>query len=798
MGATDTVAKETLTRGQKLWLTLRERRDVEPVSLERAKLLTASFKETEGLPVPIRRAEAFEKIVTEIPIYIDDGQLLVGDFASRPMAAEWYPDSEVESVIKEIKDGKSPYKVAESDMPILTEICDYWKYRAVTESFLRLLGEEEAKELLECAEQGAWIHSLLTEVPKDKGWYVPDYPKAIRKGLLGILDEVEEQLQATSILDEESSKRVYFLKSLKTVLKAGVQYAKRYSSLATELSKKANGERKAELEKIAEVCAWVPEHPARSFHEALQTVWFCHLLIYWDTNAPGVGLGRVDQYLYPYYKRDIEEGKLTREDAIELLECLRVKLSAMIYFQPGALREVQAGYAQFHNCTLGGQTADGQDATNELSYLWLEAAMRTRTPHPTLSVRVHENLSSDFAMKAAELSKLGLGYPAWFGDKSAIAYLLSKGCTLEEARDYALAGCVIHVIPHKTAPTHPILMSMPKILELAMNDGVDPRLGKQLGPKTGKFMDLSYDELCESFKKQAEYFLMKTAKSMNERRLYRSSIMPQLAGSCFFDDCIKRGQDALSGGTVYQHSCMYLLPIGVTDVADSLAAIKHRVYEEKSVSKQELMDALSANFEGKEATRQLLLSSPKYGNDDDYADSIVTDLYRWLSRFLDTLEAPYGARYVASPHNIASHGASGVRVGALPSGRLGGVSLSDGAVSPCQGVDVKGPTAVIQSAAKIEQEPLLGALLNMKFHPSALKTKDDLEKFLALIKAYLIGYEGKHIQFNVISRETLLDAQAHPENYRNLVIRVAGYSALWVELDRTIQNEIISRTEHSF
>lgn len=801
MTTTDTTSNHVLTRGQKLWLALRERRDHETVSLERAKLLTDSYKETEGMYVTFRRAKAFEKIVTEIPIYIDDGQLLAGDFAAKPMSPEWYPEQEVEGIAKEIEDGKTNYMVAEQDMPLLKELCEYWKDRSLLSVYKRCIGEiigdETVKEVIERAEEGAWIHDFLTTMAVDKGWFVPDYPKAIRVGLSGILGEVEEEIQATTALDSVSRDKVYFLASLRIVLKASMKYARRYSSLARKLAKQAKAERKAELERIAEVCSWVPDNPARSFYEAVQTLWFCHVLIHLDTRPNAVSLGRVDQYLYPYYKQDIEKGMLTREEAIEILECLRVKITSLRQFWPEFLRLAVAGEAEFHNCTLGGQTVDGRDAVNELSFLWIEAARRTRTPHPTLSVRVHENLSKDFAIKAAELCSLGLGYPAWFGDKTAIDFFVKRGHTLEEARDYALGGCVLHVIPHKTGGTWPILLNMPKILELALNDGVDPRTGKQFGPKTGKFGDLNYDKICEAFIAQSEYFLKECAQVLNSNRLFRSTHTPHLITSCFFDDCIKRGQDTLQGGCRYQQYGQYLLPIGLIDAVDSLAALKHRVFDEKSISKQELINALKENFEGKDAIRKLLLDSPKYGNDDDYADQIAADLYRWLSELTDKTDACYGAKFTCAPHNLSFHGATGLKVGALPSGRLAGVSLADGAVSPCQGNDTEGPTAVLKSAGKVNQVPLYGTLLNMKFNPSSLKTKEDLEKFVSLIKTYLIDLGGKHVQFNVIGKQTLIDAQAHPDRYRNLVVRVAGYSALWVELNPTMQNEIIARTEYS-
>jgi formate C-acetyltransferase len=785
------------TRGQRLWRVLRERRE-EPLSLERAKLVTTSYKETEGLPVPIRRARAFEKIVNEIPIYIDEDQLLAGDYGSRPMAIEWFPEYIVGWVPKEIEAGKFPYATAAEDISQIHQICDYWKDKSVNESLIRYLGEGEINRLFELTEEGAWVFGFFVEAQGTRGWNIPNYPKAIRQGLLGILAEVEEELQKQRATDDASFTKTYFLEAMAIELKAAIQYGKRYAALARDLAKTARGKRRQELERIADICDRVPANPARTFYEAVQTMWFCHVLMYWDAEGFGVSPGRVDQYLYPYYKQDIAEGMLTQEEAIELLECLRIKLSSKRNFVTQSARESIAGDTQFHNCTLGGQTADGKDATNELSFLWLEAAMRTRTPHPTLSVRWHENLSPDFALKAAELCRLGLGFPAWFGDKTSIPFLLEMGASLDEARDYAIAGCILHAIPHKTAATWPIVVSMPKVFELTLNGGVDPRLGKQLGPKTGRLENFeTYEELYEAYKKQVKHFLSQAAIYLNKTRLWRAQNLPQLFTSCFFDDCIKRGQDIVGGGAHYQETAQYLLPIGVVDVADSLAAVKKRVYEEGSASRQELMQALKANFEGKEDLRRLLLSAPKYGNDDDYADNIVADIYRWLTKMIGEVDALYGAKFVNAPHNLSYQGATGRKVGALPSGRLAGLAVADGAVSPCQGADHQGPTAVVNSAGKIDHLPIYGTLLNMKFHPSALKTKEGLLKFLALIRTYLDDYGGKHIQFNVVSRETLRDAQEHPDKYRNLVVRVAGYSALWVELDRTIQDEIIARTEHT-
>jgi pyruvate formate-lyase/glycerol dehydratase family glycyl radical enzyme len=793
------VFQET-TRGQELWERIRDRRDKEPASMERGKLLTASFKETEGLPVPIRRAKAFQKIVTEIPIYIDEGQLLVGDFGARPMAAEWLPEYYVDWVITEFEQGQLLQQIRESDIETMKEIHEYWKYKALQPALLHYLGEDKANELYELCDRGAWVYSFFQETEGSKSWYAPNFEKAIRQGLSGILNEVEEELKATPPLDDVSRDKVYFLEALAISLRAGIQYGRRYATLAAELAETADGQRRLELQRISDMCNWVPEKPARSFYEALQTMWFCQVLMFLDegAGADATAPGRVDQYFYPYYKRDIDDKKLTKEEAVELLECLRVKMSASRRFRAAGSRKGLSGESSFSNCTLGGQTPDGQDATNDLSYLWIEAAMRTKTPHPTLSIRYHENLSPTFAMKAAELTRLGLGFPAWFGDKACIEYCCRKGISLDEARGYTLAGCVLPVIPHKTAATIPIMMNMPKILEITLAGGFDPVAKKQFGLKTGKLVDFDmFEHLYKSFQEQVRFFTIKSCKGLNEFRLFRSSVLPQIFASSLFDDCITRGQNTLSGGAHYQQGSMYILPVGIIDVADSLAAIKKRVYEDGSVSKQQLMEALSVNFEGREDVRRLLLSVPKYGNDDDYVDSIVADIYEWLCEMINGVDACYGATYECAPHSISFQGPTGKRVGALPSGRFAGLSLADGGVSPAQGMDINGPTAIIKSAGKINQIPIFGTLFNIKFHPSALKSGDDLSKFLTLIRTYLVDLGGEHIQFNIVDRKTLLDAQEHPEQHRNLLVRVAGYSAFWVELDPQIQAEIIQRTENS-
>jgi formate C-acetyltransferase len=760
-------------------------------------LVTEAYKETEGQPKILRRAKAHEKIVTELSIYIDDDQLLVGDFASKPMAYEWWPELTVRWVGEVLESGGFPYRIEPDKITQMKEIVEYWKDREAKESFMTYIGEDMRNTLNAMNENGSLAFFAEVEAQTEKGWHVPNYPKVMKIGLTGIITEIDEELSKTELLDNDSYAKINFLRALKISCQAGIRYAKRYAALAKELAEKSEGQRKKELERIADTCGWVLEKPARNFRDAMQTMLFCHLLIFWDVRLSGISFGRVDQFLYPYYKQDIENGTITREEALELLECFRVKLSSMRQFDSKITKEARSGETQFHNCTLGGQLTDGTDAVNEMSFLWIEAAERVRTPHPTLTVRWHPGLNPDFAMKVAELNRLGLGFPAWYCDETSISYLKNRGVTHEDAMNYVVSGCVLHTIPHKSASAWPAIVNLPKILEITMNNGVDPRLGTKIGLETGHLYDFkTLDELLEAFKKQVSFFTNISKSYLNHVRVFRAHELPNLFISALFDDCIQRGDGVFGGGAYYQQSSMYMLPVGVVDVGDSFAAMKKYLFEECSIGSEELLKALKVNFEGKEDLHKKLLDAPKFGNDIEYVDYIVRDIYSFLIELMNSIKAPYGSVYEVAPHSLSFHGAAGRRVGALPSGRLAGVALSDGACSPSQGRDVNGPTAVINSAGRIDHTPIYGTLFNMKFHPSALETKDDLEKFLAFIKTYFGTLKGKHIQFNVVDRETLLDAQKHPERHRNLIVRVAGYSALWVELDEKIQNEILTRTAH--
>ena len=788
------------TRGQRIWDGMRDLRAKETVSVWRARLQYKAYRETEGDPMPLRRAHAFETMMKELPIWIDHEQLLCGDMNSQPMSVEWFPELTAGWLKKYFDSSEDNYVLGDAETEAeLKEIAEYFSRYSAKDSFVRYMGPEWAEWVEQTGEHGAWMLGSDGGVQSQRGWNVLDYEKALKLGYRGIIAQIEEKMAGLKGRTEEEVRKEALYRAMKQELEAAILLANRYADLAEVMVDWAEEPGKTDLRQLAEVCRRVPEYPARTFHEALQCTWFTYLMCYWESKEAGVSMGRVDQYLYPYYKQDMDRGATTKERVVELLECFRVKMSSRRDMADNTVRQGLSGWTQFHNCTLAGQLTDGVDATNELSWLWLEAAENCRVPHPTLSIRYHENIDPAFAKRAMEVCAQGMGFPAWFGDKASVRFLESRGVTHEDALNYALAGCVLTTVPGRSAPTWPVVINLPKILELAMNNGRDPVSGHQLGIETGMLTDYaSYEDLWEAFCAQCTAVLRKTTEYLNYARSFRVQVLPDIFSSMFLDDCIEQGKTSFEDAVRYHKtSSMYTLPVGAINVADSLAAVKKCVYEEKTVSLRDLQTALEQNFEGWDELRHRLLKAPKFGNDDDYADDIAARLYDWLCAEGQSIEGAYGAHLECAPHNLSFHGVMGIHTGALPSGRKARESLVDGAVSPCHGADRCGPTAVLASAGKIHQDQILGTLLNMKFLPASLKTEEDRQKLLFLVHTYFEDYGGKHVQFNVIDRQTLLDAKAHPENYQNLIVRVAGYSALWVELSEAIQDELIARTENS-
>ncbi|MFC2017606.1 pyruvate formate lyase family protein, partial [Chloroflexota bacterium] len=561
-------------------------------------------------------------------------------------------------------------------------------------------------------------------------------------------------------------------------------------------SEEKDPQRKAELEKIAEICRQVPANPARTFREALQSLWFYHVALWMEHNAIAVCAGRIDQYLYPYYKKDIEEGKLTREQAQELLECLWVKFSEMHFFLNKAAAEIQPGYVAFQDITCGGITESGQDAVNELSYMMLQATMDVRLAEPHLSVKYNKAKNPDsFLRKAVELAALGTGHPPFHNDERGIRYVLDWGIPFDEAYNWSPRGCMEVGLMGKcgSLSSHQCINTA-VVLELALLNGVHRRTQTRLPvPQTGDPRTFrTYEEFKGAVKAQLSYLIKKACETGQMVEVMQQHYRPVLVTSLSFEECIENAKDLLAGGAKYNPGPDIVIG-GTTDFANSLAAVKKLIYEDKKLTWDELLEALDNDFEGYEQIQEMCLAAPKYGNDIPEVDEIATEITRFAAEEVRKYRGLHGGRRSVMSGGAAIHLIYGAHAGALPSGRKAWVPLADG-ISPMQGTDRKGPTAVLKSISKCCLDLYTrGSLINMKFDPSLFNDERGIGDFMSLIKSWHdLGLY--HIQFNVVSPEILREAQKHPEKYRGLLVRVSGYSAYFVELDRGIQEDIISRT----
>ena len=579
--------------------------------------------------------------------------------------------------------------------------------------------------------------------------------------------------------------------------RATIKFAKRYGKLAGEMAaSEQDPQRRKELKKISEICNRVPENPPRTFRESLQCFWFIHIALGIEGTLSGNSPGRFDQYLYPFYSRDIEGGALSRRQAGELLACLWIKFSEYYYLQKGSIAGIVQGTAA-QNITIGGiKPEDGSDATNELSSLILEVTQHMKLIQPTVSVRYNDKLNEDFLLKAAEVVSSGGGQPTFFNDRYAFSILPYFGATPEEVRDWTPTGCVEMNIPNCTALYWGTgMFALPKCLELALNNGVDPYNKKELGPKTGDPEEFSgFDNLVDAFKEQVDSVMGVSCFATAHSYVHGpADYFPMIFHSVMTDDCIKKGKELHRGGPKYTNfNAMF--PVGVMTTANSLTAIRKLVFEDKQITMGELLNALKANFEGYDHIHRMCSEAPKYGNDGDYADEMGQKVFHLCNEVVSKYTNAFGEPTHNGFLGITAHYYHGATTGATPDGRLSGAPYGDGSISPVQGTDKKGPTAVIRSAGKMDATPAVCTLFNQKFHSSALKDAEDWRKFIAYFKTYF-DLGGYHIQFNCVDRETLLNAKAHPEDYQDLVVRVAGFCLRFIELEPFIQDEIINRTE---
>ena len=791
---------------------LKMRRRQFPLCTEKARLITESYRTTEGEPAIIRNAKAYAYMLENFPVLIDDDEQLVGEGASKhwgaeldPFLGQWNEDH----IRGAVEDGIVTVK--EDEWPQIRELGQYWQTRCAEYLQSKLFNDKlfgylqmgitlppmKKKEEF----RGAYAGSGLCFSFNFTDCYI-DHEKWIH-GLNPIIEEAETELASLKLLTREAVEKKYFLEAMIMVLKAVIRLAERYADAAEAMAaNEKDPQRQKELAQIAATCRWVPANPARNFREAMQSLWFDQIL---STPASTHNFGRFDQYMYPYYQKDIEAGVLSDDDVMEMLCELRIKCMKPENIKiSSAKRSQHAGFAKWRNLTIGGVKPDGEDATNALTFLLLDAAEKMNLPHPTLSLRVHEKTPQDLMIRALAVVKTGLGMPAMSLDKSFIDYMTAGGVPIEDARNYHLSGCVDPAIPGKMSYLAGLFFVVPRVFEIFMNGGVDNRTGIEAGPITLNVEDLkTFDEFRDTFYTFMAHFMglwheHNAFLAYSKRQIsYYDAV--EILETATLHDGIKMGKPLSERDAVAPYDFRAeMIPVGAVNVADSLAAIKKLVFDEQKISMKQLKDALALNWEGHDDIRKMCLQAPKYGNDDDLVDTIATDLYRFIineeSKYR-TVQRPVGAKIKGiGGASISSMWAGGAITGATPDGRFAGTTLSDGTVSPSQGKDCCGPTALLKSASKIDQASCSSTLLNVKFHSSSLKAEADLEKLAMLIKTYA-GIGGKWMQFNVVGKEALLEAQDAPEKYQDLIVRVAGYSAYFTELSRGVQDDIVRRTE---
>ena len=816
------------------------------IESSRAKLVTESYKSTEELPIIKRRSAAFAHILENLPIVIRDGELIVGSPTVAPRGCQTFPEYSYEWLLDELDTVETreadPFYVSESTKADLRSIAPYWKGRTTSDLARALMAPEAYAAFVE--------HGMFTPgnyFYNGIGHVNVDYAKVLAKGYRGIIAEAQKALDAVEVYDPDYTQRVNFLEAVIESCEAVIGYAHRYAALAKEKARnEKNTERRAELERIARNCSRVPEFGATDFWEACQSFWFVQFLLQVESSGHSISPGRFDQYMYPYYKKDIDAGKLTLESAQELIDCIWVKLNDINKVRDAASADGFAGYGMFQNLIVGGQDIHGIDATNDLSYMCLEAAMHVPLPQPSISIRVWNGTPDSLMIKAAALTRLGTGLPAYYNDEVMIPSIMARGLTLEDARDYCIIGCVEPQKGGKTDGWHDAaFFNMCRPMELVFSNGYDK--GKKIGPDTGDVCEMkTFEEFFDAYKAQQSYMIKLLVNANNAIDAAHATRCPLPFESCMVDDCIGRGKSLQEGGAIYNFTGPQ--GFGIANNTDGLIAVRKLVFEDKKITMRELKDAINHNFgygisgkmaatvtaevarsvaEGgvslnekiieeiyrevttaasldpnkkaryREIKRMIDEECPKYGNDIFNVDMFAREVANTYTKEVEKYKNYRGGIFQAGLYPVSANVPLGAQTGATPDGRLAYTPIADG-IGPASGRDVKGPTATANSVAKLEQGIASnGTLLNQKFHPSALAGMDGLMKFSSLIRSYF-DQKGMHMQFNVVTRETLLDAQKNPEKYKTLVVRVAGYSALFTTLSRSLQDDIINRTEQGW
>lgn len=773
-------------------------RNVKPsICTERAVLVTESYKKTVGAPYILRRAHALRHVLENMTLFIDAEELIVGNHGSRPRSAPLFPEfgafDKKELDMMPTRNVDTLQITEEDKALLLDEIYPWWKGQCTSDISKYYIDED----ILEVLSSPYRVFDPISRTRSGYGHYIPNINTILTEGFKGIERRAKEYLERLDPFGPDTVEKKHFYQAILIIVDGIRSFMARYAALARKMAEEENDlRRKQELLLIAQNCDKVPYEPATSFYEALQSYWFTILIDYIAQNGSAISAGRFDEFMEPFYKKDIAAGILVREEARELLEALWVKHSDIIKAGTFSSARNNGGFATTINIVLSGIGRDGNALTSDFSYLCLDAESSVFNSEPNVSIRVHPKTPDRFIMRVLEilLEKEGGKLPL-FNDAAIIPALIADGVTLEDARDYAIVGCVEPSPCGNTMGiTNACYFNMAKCLELALNDGVCPISGKQMGPRTGNARAFtSFEQVKTAYETQIHYFTDMMVRSLNAIEKLQSDYTPHIFCSMLLDGCLESGKDCTAGGAKYNF--IGVQGVGVADVGDSLTAIKKLVFDENEITMAELLDALRDNFESNPMMMHRLINgAPKYGNDIDEADEMVAYAGAQYCHCFDDKFDIRGGKYRPGLFCLSSNTPLGRQVGALPSGRLSGTPLADGGISPKHGMDVCGPTAAAKSVAKLDHSLAVnGVNFNLKFLPSIIKSEEDRAKLVDLITTYF-SMGGFHIQFNILTPERLKDAQEHPERHRSLVVRVAGYSAFFVELDRDIQNEIISRT----
>ena len=776
------------------------------IDAERAILATEAYKENLNQPRVMVRAKMLEKILNHMSIYIEDKSLLAGNQATKNRNAPIFPEYTMEFVINELdqfekRDGDVFY-ITEKTKEQLREIAPFWE-----NNNLRARGEallpEEVRVFMETG-----VFGMEGKLNAGDAHLAVNYERILKDGLKGYEKRVKECKASLDLTSPDSIDKYCFYNAVLIVLDAVRTFANRYSVLAKKLAERElDLERKIELLEISKICAKVPYEPAETFQEAVQSVWFIQLILQIESNGHSLSYGRFDQYMYPYYDRDIKSGNITEAEALELLTCLWIKTLTINKVRSQAHTLSSAGSPMYQNVTIAGQTTDKKDAVNDLSFLVLKSVAQTRLTQPNLTVRYHKNINKQFLDECVEVMRLGFGMPALNNDEIIIPSFMDWGVKEEDAYNYSAIGCVETAVPGKWGYrcTGMSYINFPRMLLCTMNNGVDLTSNKRFTKGYGYFTEMeSYEELLKAWDKTVREITRYSVIVENAIDKASERDVPDVLCSALTDDCIARGKTIKEGGAVYDF--ISGLQVGIANMADCLAAIKKLVYEEKKITRQELWDAILDDFsstKNKKIQEMLIREAPKYGNDDDYVDQLIVEAY---DSYIDEIEkypntrynrGPIGGIRYAGTSSISANVGQGMSTMATPDGRNAFEPLAEGC-SPAHNSDKNGPTAVFKSVSKLRTNKITGGvLLNQKMTPQMLSTEENRQKLELLIQTFFNRLHGYHVQYNIVSKETLIDAQKHPEKHKDLIVRVAGYSAFFNVLSKKTQDDIIGRTEQS-